>query len=58
MLPGFGTAVAIFGTYVFLEEFYNKAFAPAPGAVRANAPKSSFEAGQQAAAMASSGSQN
>lgn len=27
MFPGLGTASAIFGTYIFLEAFYNRAFA-------------------------------
>lgn len=41
-LPGFGTALAIFGTYTFVEAFYEKAFAkkeshaPAPAQTTAS----------------------
>lgn len=30
MLPGFGTAVVIFGTYMFVESFYSKITARKP----------------------------
>lgn len=29
-LPGLGTAMAIFGTYIFLEAFYEQAYAKKP----------------------------
>jgi hypothetical protein len=53
MLPGFGTAVAIYGTYLFCEAVYVLKFAPDPR----NAPykprtfKSAYEAGVHTATM-------
>lgn len=39
-LPGFGTALAIFGTYTFAEAFYEKAFAKKESHVHKTAPAS------------------
>jgi hypothetical protein len=55
-LPGFGTAVAIYGTYLFGEALYNVALAPDPStAAKSKKPyKNAYEAGKYAAELARS----
>jgi hypothetical protein len=53
MLPGFGTAVAIYGTYLFGEAVYVRKFAPDPHNLpyKPKSFKSGYEAGVHAANM-------
>jgi hypothetical protein len=55
-LPGFGTAVAIYGTYLFGEALYNVTLAPDPSAAaKSKKPyKNAYEAGKYAAELARS----
>lgn len=55
MFPGLGTAIALFGTYLFGETMYlQSSLAPDPNAYQGQRFKSAYEAGQAAAALADS----
>lgn len=54
MFPGLGSAIAIYGTYLFGETFYLRSgLGPDPNAFKPAVHKNAFEAGQASARLES-----